>query len=49
MSRSRKYNIGRSTEFGVLLVPTNLGMGNVNEIDMGGNGGRGWIDLVEAV
>ena len=51
MSRSRKYHSGPTTKFGGLLVPPKLGMGNFGklEIEIGGNGGRGWIDLVKAV
>jgi hypothetical protein len=51
MSRSTSDNIGRSTKY-ILLFQENIwGRGNFgkNEIEMGGNGGRGWIDLGEAV
>ena len=51
MSRSRKYGLGSATKFGELLVPTNWGGGNFGKlkVEIGGNGGRGWKDLVEAV
>ena len=51
MSRSTSHNIGRSTKY-ILLFQENIwGRGNFGntEIEMGGNGGRGWIDLGEAV
>ena len=51
MSRSTSDNIGRSTKYILLFVGESLGRGNFgkHEIEMGGNGGRGWIDLGEAV